>query len=136
MISRSGVIGLVTIDDIKKELKEYNLRVLTGGDDEVIQRCLDKAVIWVKAKVRNCAEDVDFEDEVIKQVVIKRTLYELYSFAENEEIAKDKKEDALELLRALYGDCIKGETAAREGKELYPPYAYVVPGKESWEGYK
>ena len=37
---------------------------------------------------------------------MKRALYELYSYAENEAVARDKAEDAMELLKAYYGNAI------------------------------
>ena len=96
----------VTVDDLRSEIKEYNLKVLADGDSAVIQRAIEKAVIWAKAKVIAASGFFDEETDINRLIVIKRALYELYSYAENEQVAQDKKEDAMELLRAAYGDAI------------------------------
>ncbi len=90
---------MVSIEDFKKEIKDYNLNMLTGGDVSVIQRSIDKAVAWIKAKSKVDNFVIDFDDPIIDEVLLKRGLYELYSYAENELIAKDKKQDAYELLK-------------------------------------
>lgn len=96
----------VTVDDLRSEIKEYNLKVLADGDSAVVQRAIEKAVIWAKAKVIAASGFFDEETDINRLIVIKRALYELYSYAENEQVAQDKKEDAMELLRAAYGDAI------------------------------
>ena len=96
----------VTVEDLKAEIKTYNYEVLTDGDSTVAQRAIEKATIWAKAKVVAASGTFDEDAEVNRQIVIKRALYELYSYAENENVAQDKKEDAMELLRAVYGDAI------------------------------
>lgn len=95
-----------TVADLKAEIKEYNYRVLTGGDDAVAVRALEKATIWAKAKVIAARGSFDPASEINREIVLKRALYELYSHAENEPVAQDKKEDAMELLRAAYGDAV------------------------------
>ena len=99
-------MGMLTIADLRGEIKDYNYDVLTGGDDNLAQRCLDKARLWAKAKIIQAHGAYDEEDEGVRLVVLKRALYELYSVSENESIAQDKKEDAMELLRALFGNAV------------------------------
>ena len=101
-------MAAVTIEDLKKEISAYNYKLLTSEDDSVGVRCLEKATLWAKAKVIACGDSFDPEGEIHREIVIKRALYELYSYAENEAVALDKKEDALELLRAVYGTSVDG----------------------------
>lgn len=93
----------ISVEDIKKSIKDYNYEVLTDGNDAVCQRAIDKAVLWTKAKILAADKEYEENSEIIDLIVNKRTLYELYSAAENEEVARDKKEDAMELLRAYFG---------------------------------
>ncbi len=123
---------MITIADLKKEIKKYNYDVLTGSDDSVGTDCIGKANIWIIAKLRKCGVVVDFDDSVVKLAVIKRALYELYAYAENEDIALDKKEDAIELLRAYFGDCIDNKSEL--AKPL--PEIAVQPGSPDWHGFK
>lgn len=96
----------VTVDELKREISSYNYEVLTEGFDDVAERSIEKAVIWAKAKILQAKGIWNDEDEILKLVIIKRALYELYSHAENEEVARDKKEDAMELLKAYFGNSI------------------------------
>jgi hypothetical protein len=121
------------IAELKKEIKPYNLSALIGDEgEEVVERCLEKAMVWLKAKLRTYGKEIDLTHPVIKQALLKRTLYELYSYAENEEIARDKAKDAVELLRAEVGTSIELEGFSGKGQ----PVAYVIPGKPDWRGFK
>jgi len=124
---------MIEIEEIKKEIKSYNLEAIVAEEgDFVIERCMQKALVWLKAKLRTYGVQIDLQNEVIKQALIKRTLYELYSYAENEEIARDKAKDAVELLRAEFGSSIEGEGFSSKGQ----PVAHVVKGSEDWRGFK
>ena len=123
----------LTVDDLRTQLKSYNYDTLTGGDDSVAQSCIDKAVIWAKAKLKNCGAELDLDDEVLREAVLKRALYELYSYAENEQLAADKKDDALELMRSYLGDCIDDPSL----KKNYPPVEVaLIEGSDNWRGSK
>lgn len=129
---------MINVDELKKELKNYNLDNLTGGDNDVVERSLDNATVYIKAKLKNCGVEPDFTDEVVRLALKKRFLYELYSYAENEEIAKDKKDDAIEILQSYFGSCVKGDTQTttqQENKTLSPPVVSLTKGTENWNGY-
>lgn len=120
------------IDDLKNEIKGYNYETLTGSDDIVAERCLAKAEIWLKAKLRTYGVEVNLDNQVIRQALIKRALYELYSYAENEEIARDKARDAIELLRSEFGRSIDGEGEKAKGE----PVVHIVSGSDNWKDFK
>ncbi len=88
----------VTLTDLKAELKSNAYAMLTGGDDAVGERALEKSRIWLKARLTEIGIEPDESDTVIQQIVLKRALYELYSYAEQESVAADKRDDALELI--------------------------------------
>ena len=67
----------VTVEDLRSEIKEYNLKVLADGDSTVIQRSIEKAVLWAKAKVTAASGFFDEGTEINRLIVIKRALYEL-----------------------------------------------------------
>jgi len=121
---------MITVDELKKELNERNYRMLTGGDDAVAERALIKAKAWIVARFKKCGREVDFEDELVREAVLKRALYELYSFSENEKIASDKKEDAEDLLEGLLGDCAKEFEGRYAYEKKYQPVAAKVSSSE------
>ena len=96
----------VTAEDLSKEVKDYSWTLLTGDNNSTAERCLDKARIWLKAKMVNAQGAYNEEDEIQRLILLKRALYELYSFAEQEAVAADKKEDAMELLKAYLGSSV------------------------------
>lgn len=117
----------VTVEALRAELKDYNFEVLTDGDGSVADRAITKAVIWTKAKILAARGVYREDDPVIEQIVIKRALYELYSHAENEAVAQDKKEDAMELLRAVFGNAVDGTgySSGASGQSPLPAAAFV-----------
>lgn len=119
----------VTAADIREEVKAYNFEVLTGGDMSSVDRAIEKGRIWAKAKVLAAGDVFDEEDEICRQVVIKRALYELYSSAENEAVARDKKEDAMELLRAKYGNAVDSANYGSGGDRTPISVGAVKRGK-------
>ncbi len=90
----------LTVTDLKNEISNYRYNVLTNNDDTLGTRALERARTWLTARLAEVDEDVDEEDTVVRQVLLKYALYELYSYGEQEEVASDKKDDALELLSA------------------------------------
>lgn len=121
---------MVTVDDLTLEIKETHIDALTDQSEEVAARCIEKARTWVSARLRRCGSVLDETESVVRDAIIKRSLYELYAYVENEEVARDKAEDADTLLRSFYGDCIDGEA-----KPVGRPTAALVPGSASWQGY-
>lgn len=121
-------MAIISAEDLKKEIKDYNYKVLTSGDDSIAERCIEKAEIWARAKV--IATKATFEDnDINRQIVKKQALYELYSYAENEEVARDKKEDAIELLRAAYGNAIDAAGFNSQAAQSALPAGAIKPGK-------
>jgi len=97
----------VTLIDLTAELPPYAWETVTGSSDLVGERALEKARNWIKAKIAGCTGAVyDEENITVKEILLKRALYELYQYNDQEGIANDKKNDAYELLRAVYGACV------------------------------
>lgn len=123
----------VTLQDLKNDLKEYAYKTLTGGDDNAGELALKKARTWFKGKLAPCRIPLDEEDETNRQILLARAQYELYAFAQNEEVARDKREDAMELLRSVYGPCVDGTGYERGGeRESSPAGAVKTPERKRY----
>ena len=118
----------VTVSDLKLEIKSYNYNLLTGGDDDIALRAIHKAEIWCRAKVIAAGSFFDPEAEINREIVIKRALYELYSYAENEIVARDKREDALEILKASYGSAVDSSGYSDSSGQTAIPVASFKKG--------
>jgi len=120
---------MLTVEDLKKELGDYTFEILTQGDQSVAIRAIEKAKVWVLSRFARCGKEANLEDEIVKTAWLERALYELYALREQEEKAKDKKENAEDLLSGLLGNCV-GE---KEGSKF--PFAVVREGRLRWNGF-
>ena len=121
---------MVTVEELKKEIPHTQYRMLTQDDDSVAERAIKKAKVWIEAKFAKCGQEVDWELSYVQEALLKRALYELYAYGEQEEVAKDKKEDAEVLLEAVLGDC------GKEGGSTPPPVIVVRRGTSDWHGFE
>ena len=94
---------IITTDDLKKELNPDDLRTASYADDAVKERAIHKAVVWVYGKVATTGKTYDESDEVIKTIVLKRAIYELFSYIGNESRAKANEQDAADLIETYFG---------------------------------
>lgn len=108
--------------DLKAELKTYNWEILTENQDSVGEGCLDKARLWLRARFSAAgivynptSEDAD---PIIRRIIIAYALYQLYSYAEQESAAADKKADALELIGAYVSSAAGGDVNAQGSRPI------------------
>ena len=94
---------IITTDDLKKELNPDDFRTASFADDEVAKRAIHKAVIWVYGKVASTGNIYDETNEVVKNIVLKRAVYELFSYIGNENRAKAAEQDAADLIETYFG---------------------------------
>jgi len=94
---------IITTDDLKKELNPDDLRTASYADDAVKEHAIHKAVIWVYGKVATTGKTYDESDEVTKTIVLKRAIYELFSYTGNENRAKANEQDAADLIETYFG---------------------------------
>ena len=93
----------ITTDDLKKELNPDDLRTASLADNEVIKYAIHKAVIWVYGKVASTGKTYNESDEVIKTIVLKRAVYELFSYVGQEKRAHSSEQDAADLIETYFG---------------------------------
>jgi len=125
----------LTWSDLKSELPDEVWEHVTLGDDTLGERFLDRARVWLAARLYGCgisSWDED-NDQIVRQALLYRAQYELYAFVEKEEIAFDKRDAAEELIRGRFGKCI--DNADKES-ERSVPYIAVSNGSEDWRGFK
>jgi hypothetical protein len=94
---------MVTVDDVKKDITPQDYQTLTLSDDANAERAIEKAVIWAKGKIRSTGNVFDEENDVVKQIVVTRALYELWFFVGYPDRAKVKEEDAADLIESYFG---------------------------------
>jgi hypothetical protein len=94
---------IITIDDLKKELAAQDYATASFDDKGVAERAIHKAVIWTYGKVKSTGNEYDETNDVIRDIVLKRAVYELFSYLGIEGRAKAKEEDAADLIETYFG---------------------------------
>lgn len=127
---------MLTWVDLKAEVPEEVWENITQGDDSLGDRCINKARAWLSARLRPCAvtsTSWDESDVIIRQILLYRALYELFSYVDRESAAIDRREAAEEMLRGAFGPCI--DAANAESPEALPLFAFAA-GRIDWEGFR
>ncbi len=122
---------MITRQDIEDRFLEKDLEVIIGGDPSVIDRAISSALIWVQAVLSRIGKTLDETDPFLKEVAIKRTLYEIYAYGQDWDIAKENREEAEKLLESRYGNIFS------EKEKVKSPFSVSVKeGSDNWKGYK
>jgi len=119
---------LITADDIRQRFQEADLQAITGGDESVITRAINSARIWLQAALGARGMELNEENEVQREIIVKRTLYELYAYSQDWEVAKANREEAEQMLLAMLGEV--GESRPST------PIVKVVRPEPDWHGFK
>jgi hypothetical protein len=93
----------ITTAGLKKEMTAQDYATAAFDDRAVAARAIRKAVIWVSGKVKSAGGAYDEKDAVIRDIVLKRAVYELFSYLGNESRAKAKEQDAADLIETYFG---------------------------------
>jgi hypothetical protein len=93
----------VTVGDVQRDITPQDYLTLTLGDSANAERAIEKAVIWAKGKILSTGNPFDEDNEVVKQIVVTRALYELYFFVGYPDKARSKEEDAADLIESYFG---------------------------------
>lgn len=116
----------LSADELREDMDPGIYDQVTRGDGSLGDWAISRAETWFTAYLRRSG--VTLTDEMtpaVKQIISKRAQYELYARQEVEEMARDKRQDANELVRALLGDDPEGQTEAQR-----PTGAVKVPDYE------
>ena len=101
----------LTADELKEDMDPGIYDQVTRGDDSLGDWAISRAETWFTAYLRRRRTSLtDDMLPAVKQIISKRAQYELYARQEVEEMARDKRQDANELVRALLGDDPEGDT--------------------------
>jgi hypothetical protein len=122
----------VSVADVKRDVTPQDYMTLTLGDDANAERAVEKAVVWVKGKILSTGNAFDEDNEVVRQVIVTRALYELWFFVGYPEKARSKEEDAADLIESYFGS-IKTKHDDRAGNDPGPAGgAVIVPELPEW----
>jgi len=133
---------MITVTDLITDVGEFQYQAITkevyeGSEYPVGNRCIEKAKVWIESRYLFCKQDIvdiDWDSLAVKEAHLKRALYELWSFGEMEDVAADKKIDAMEILAGLLGSCVYGSVQP-ETKTYKPVSAAVIKMENTIDGF-
>ncbi|MDR2048925.1 MAG: hypothetical protein LBP69_05675 [Treponema sp.] len=106
----------VTVNDVQRDITPQDYQTLSLGNDANAERAIEKAVVWAKGKILSTGNAFDDTNEVVKQIIVTRALYELYFFVGYPEKARAKEEDAADLIESYFGSITtKADSASVSG---------------------
>jgi hypothetical protein len=105
----------VSVEDLQKDVTPQDYMTLTLGEEANAERAIQKAIIWAKGKILSTGNSFDQDNEVVRQIIIIRALYELWFFVGYPDRAKAKEEDAADLIESYFGS-IKTKAGGDSGQ--------------------
>lgn len=117
----------VTKSDILTNLQTEYLEAITN-DDNVIGDAIAKATRYVTSYVS--ASGVDIQEDIQRDAIILRSIYGLYIYSQDYQLAQENRSAADDLLSIACGLKSSGESVVKPA-----PATYVVPGRHDWNGY-
>lgn len=134
---------MIEVADLIADVGEFQYQNITKeiyDESEYLigNRCIEKAKVWIESRYLFCKQtitDIDWDnDTAIKEAHLKRALYELWSYGEFEDVATDKRADAMEILAGILGSCVYGSVQP-ESKGVKPVAASVVVRENTINGF-
>lgn len=117
----------LTKDDILKNLQSEYLDAITG-DDAIITDAISKAVRYVTTYV--AASGKIISDDIQIDAAIHRTIYGLYIYSQDYQLAQEHRSAADDILEIACGFKNDGQSISKP-----QPVSYVVHGRTDWNGY-
>jgi hypothetical protein len=93
----------VSVEELQRDVTPQDYFTLTLGDDANAERAIEKAAVWAKGKILSTGNAFDEDNEVVRQVIVTRALYELYFFVGYPEKARSREDDAADLIESYFG---------------------------------
>jgi len=115
----------VTPSEVAERLSKNLYTQLSDGSDDTVWGAITRAVIYVGAVLRRLNVPYDFDDRVVREVVLMHTVYELHIALGHEEAGKEYRIKARDIIRAAWGDFPEASTPPEKGAVA----AVAVPPK-------
>jgi hypothetical protein len=103
VLKEHETMAAVSVEELKRDVTPQDYLALTLGDQANAERAIEKAAVWAKGKILSTGNVFDENNEVVRQVIVTRALYELYFFVGYPDRAKAREEDAADLIESYFG---------------------------------
>jgi hypothetical protein len=120
----------VTPQEVASRLSQNLYDQLSEKSDDTVRKAITRACIYVGAVLRRLNVPYDLDDNVVREVILIHTVYELHIALGHEEAGREYRIKAKDIIRAAWGDFPEADTAPEKGVAA----AVAVPPKRkpSW----
>jgi len=105
----------VTPAEVAERLSKNLYTQLSDGSDDAVWGAISRAVIYVGAVLRRLNVPYDFDNKIIREVVLMYTIYELHIALGHEEAGKEYRIKARDIIRAAWGDFPESNSPPEKG---------------------
>jgi hypothetical protein len=115
----------VTPEEVAERLSRNLYAQLADGSDDAVRDAITRAGIYIESVLRRLRVPFDLDDQVVREVVLIHTIYELHIALGHEEAGKEYRVKARDIIRAAWGDFPEADSAPEKGVAA----AVAVPPK-------
>ena len=105
----------VTPEEVAERLSRNLYAQLADGSDETVREAITRAQVYVGAVLRRLCVPFNLDDQVVREVVLIHTVYELHIALGHEEAGKEYRIKARDIIRAAWGDFPEADTPPEKG---------------------
>jgi len=105
----------VTPEEVAERLSKNLYIQLSDGSDDTVWGAISRAVIYVGTVLRRLNVPYDFDNSIVREVVLIHTIYELHIALGHEEAGKEYRIKARDIIRAAWGDFPEASTPPEKG---------------------
>ncbi len=101
----------VTPEEVAERLSQNLYDQLSEKSEETVLSAISRASIYVGAVLRRLGVPFSLDDNIVREVVLIHTVYELHIALGHEEAGREYRIKARDIIRAAWGDFPEAETA-------------------------
>jgi len=117
----------VTPVEVAERLSKNLYIQLSDGSDDTVWGAISRSVIYVGAVLRRLNVPYDFDNKIIREVVLMYTIYELHIALGHQEAGKEYRIKARDIIRAAWGDFPESDSPPEKGNAA----AVAIPPKRT-----
>jgi len=115
----------VTPEEVAARLSRNLYDQLSEKSDETVRDAIARACVYVGAVLRRLRAPFSLDNQIVREVVLIHTIYELHIALGHEEAGREYRAKAKDIIRAAWGDFPEADSAPEKGAAA----AVAVPGK-------
>jgi hypothetical protein len=104
----------VTPEEVAVRLSKNLYTQLADGSDDTVQEAINRAGIYISAVLRRLGVPYDLDNQIIREVVLIHTVYELHIALGHEEAGKEYRIKAKDIIRAAWGDFPEADSSPEQ----------------------